>query len=285
MLSADLEVVAGDYFSTFKAPLLRGRTLNERDTKDSPRVIVLDQAMVDKYFPGEDPIGKRLMVDAGNDEEGYIASEIVGVVTPMRFHAIDEMAPLPVIYCSLGQVQRTSLTLFVRSTSGLVTLGRPIRDAISSIDPALPLFDVRSMTDRVQETWGTQRLLSFLFSVFAGLALTLVTIGLYGLLAYTTTKRIREIGIRLALGARPAQVRTMILSHGMQLLLVGSIIGLVSAITLSRFLQRVLFEASGADPRIYLGVAAVMFAATMVACWLPARRASRVDPMVALRIE
>src|SRR5207237_1827641 len=106
------------------------------------RVIVLDQAMVDKYFPGEDPIGKRLMVDAGNDEEGYVASEIVGVVTPMRFHAIDEMAPLPVIYCSLGKVQRTSLTLFVRSTSGLITLERPIRDAISSIYAAFSLCDV-----------------------------------------------------------------------------------------------------------------------------------------------
>src|SRR2546430_2687864 len=163
MLSADLEVVAGDYFSTFKAPLLRGRTLNKRDTKDSPRVIVVDQALADKYFPGEDPIGKRLMIDAGNDEEGNVASEIVGVGVPMRFHAIDEMAPLPVIYCSLGQAQRTSLTLFVRSTLGLVTLERPIRDAISSIDPALPLFDVRPMIDRVQETWGTQRLLSFLF--------------------------------------------------------------------------------------------------------------------------
>src|SRR5881275_1606441 len=240
MLSADLEVVAGDYFSTFKAPLLRGRTLNERDAKDSPRVIVVDQAMADKYFPGEDPIGKRLMVDAGNDEEGNVASEIVGVAAPMRFHAIDEMAPLPVIYCSLGQAQRTSLTLFVRSTSGLVTLERPIRDAISSIDPALPLFDVRPMTDRVQETWGTQRLLSLLFSVFAGLALTLATIGLYGLLAYTTLKRVREIGVRLALGARPSQILTLILSHGMQLLLVGSAIGLVGAIAVSHFLQRLL---------------------------------------------
>ena len=203
----------------------------------------------------------------------------------MRFHAVDEMAPLPVIYCSLGQAQRTSLTLFVRSAIGLAALDRSTRDAVTSVDSSLPVFDVRPMSDRVRETWGTQRLLSFLFSVFAALALTLATIGLYGLLAYTTTKRIREIGIRLALGARPAQVRTMILSHGMQLLLVGSIIGLVSAITLSRFLQRVLFEASGADPRIYLGVAAVMFAATMLACWLPARRASQVDPMVALRIE
>src|SRR3989440_3767853 len=166
MLSADLEVVAGDYFSTFKAPLLRGRTLNERDTKDSPRVIVVDQAMVDKYFPGEDPIGKRLMVDAGNDEEGNVASEIVGVVAPMRFHAIDEMAPLPVVYCSLGQAQRTSLTLFVRSTMASAALERAIRNAVSAVDPSLPVFDARPMTNRVQETWGTQRLLSFLFSVF-----------------------------------------------------------------------------------------------------------------------
>src|SRR5438874_6238731 len=285
MLNADLEVIGGDYFSTLKVPLLRGRVFNDRDTKNSPRAVIIDQAMVDQYFPNEDPIGKRIAVDAGNDEEGNVMSEIVGVVARMRFHAVDEMAPLPVIYCSLGQAQRTSLTLFVRSAIGLAALDRSTRDAVTSVDSSLPVFDVRPMSDRVRETWGTQRLLSFLFSVFAALALTLATIGLYGLLAYTTTKRIREIGIRLALGARPAQVRTMILSHGMQLLLVGSIIGLVSAITLSRFLQRVLFEASGADPRIYLGVAAVMFAATMLACWLPARRASRVDPMVALRIE
>ncbi|MGA7275718.1 MAG: ABC transporter permease, partial [Candidatus Udaeobacter sp.] len=113
MLNADLEVVGGDYFSTLKAPLLRGRTFNERDTKDSPRVIIIDQAMAEQYFPGENPIGKRLGVDPGNDNESYTMSEIVGVVARMRFHAVDEMAPLPVIYCSLGQAQRTSLTLFV----------------------------------------------------------------------------------------------------------------------------------------------------------------------------
>jgi putative ABC transport system permease protein len=285
MPSADLEVVAGDYFSTFKVPLLRGRVFNEGDTKTSPRVIVIDQAMAEQYFPGEDPVGKRLSVDAGNDEEGYVFHEIIGVVARMRFHAVDEMAPLPVIYCSLAQAQRTSLTLFVRTAAGLASFQRPIRDAISAIDPAQPVFDARPMIDRVEETWGTQRLLSFLFSLFAGLALTLATIGLYGLLAYTTLKRVREIGIRLALGARPAQVRALILSHGMQLLLIGSIIGLVSAIILSQFLQRVLFEVSGADPRIYLGVGLLMFAATMLACWIPARRASRVDPIVALRAE
>jgi putative ABC transport system permease protein len=285
MLSSDLEVVGGDYFSTLKVPLLRGRAFNERDTKDSPRVIIIDQAMAEQYFPGENPIGKRLGVDPGNDNENYVMSEIVGVVARMRFHAIDEMAPLPVIYCSLGQAQRTSLTLFVRSTLASAALERAVRDAVTSIDSSMAVFDSRPMSDRVRETWGAQRLLSFLFSVFAGLALVLATIGLYGLLAYTTLKRVREIGIRLALGARPAQIRTLILSHGMRLLLIGSAIGLLSAFALSRALQSVLFDVKGIDPRIYLAVGLLLFGATLLASWIPARRASRVDPIIALRQE
>ena len=285
MLNSDLEVVGGDYFQTLKVPLLRGRTFNERDTKDSPRVVIIDQAMAEQYFPGEDPIGKRLGVDAGNDNEGWVMSEIVGVVAKMRFHAVDEMAPLPVIYCSLGQAQRTGLTLFVRSTMASAALERAIHDAVISIDSSLPVFDARSMTDRVRETWGAQRLLSFLFSVFAGLALLLATIGLYGLLAYTTLKRVREIGIRLALGARPGQIRALVLSHGLQLLLIGSGIGLLGAIAISRALQAVLFEVGGLDPRIYLGVGVLLFAATLLASWLPARRAAHVDPIVALHTE
>jgi predicted permease len=266
-------------------PLLRGRTFNERDTKGSPRVVIIDQAMAEQYFPGENPIGKRIGVDAGNDEEGWIMSEIVGVVARMRFHAIDEMAPLPVIYCSLGQAQRTGLTLFVRSTMASAPLQRMIRDAITSVDSSLPVFDARPMSDRVRETWGSQRLLSFLFSVFAALALLLATIGLYGLLAYTTSKRVREIGIRLVLGARPGQIRALVLSHGVQLLLIGSAIGLLGAIAISRLLQAVLFEVSGLDPRIYLGVGVLLFAATLLASWIPARRASHVDPLQALRTE
>src|SRR6184192_3913243 len=285
MLNSDLEVVAGDYFQTLKVPLVRGRTFNERDKKDSPRVIIIDQAMAEQYFPGEDPIGKRLGVDPGNDNESYVMSEIVGVVARLRFHAVDEMAPMPVIYCSLGQTQRTSLTLFVRSAMASAALERAVRDAVTSIDSSMPVFDARPMSDRVRETWGAQRLLSFLFSVFAGLALVLATIGLYGLLAYTTLKRVPEIGIRLALGARPSQIRSLILSHGMHLLLIGSAIGLVGTIAISRALQSVLFETSGLDPRIYLGVGALLFSATFLASWIPARRASRVDPIIALRAE
>src|SRR6266850_2185810 len=285
MLNSDLEVVGGDYFQTLKVPLVRGRTFNDRDTKDSPRVIIIDQAMAEQFFPGEDPIGKRLAVDAGNDEEGNVMSEIVGVVARMRFHAVDEMAPLPVIYCSMAQAQRTSLGLFVRSNLSFASLSKSIRDVVSSIDSSQPVYDARPMIDRVHETWGSQRLLSFLFSIFAGLALLLATIGLYGLLAYTTLKRVREIGIRLALGARPAQIRVLVLSHGMHLLLIGSAIGLLAAFALSRVLQSVLFEVKGIDPRIYLGVGLLLFGATLLASWIPARRASRVDPIIALRTE
>jgi putative ABC transport system permease protein len=285
MLNADLEAVTGDYFATFKTPLLRGRVFNERDTKDSPRVVIVDQAMVDQYFPGEDPIGKRIAVDAGNDDEGNVMSEIVGVVPRMRFHAIDEMAPLPAIYCSMAQAQRTTLGLFVRSNLNAASLGKTIRDIVTLIDPSQPVFDARPMIDRVHETWGTQRLLSFLFSIFAGLALLLATVGLYGVLAYTTLKRVREIGIRLALGARPAQIRALILSHGMHLLLIGSAIGLFSAFALSRALQSVLFEVSGVDPKIYLAVGSLLFGATFFASWIPAHRASRVNPVIAFRAE
>jgi predicted permease len=285
MLNSDLEVIGGDYFSTLKVPLLRGRTFTEHDTKDSPRVVIIDQAMAEQYFRGENPIGKRIGVDVGNDEEGWVMSEIVGVVARMRFHAVDEMAPLPVIYCSLGQAQRTSLTLFVRSTMASAALERAIRDAVSAIDSSLPMYDARPMTDRVRETWGAQRLLTFLFSAFAALALLLASIGLYGVLAYTTLKRVPEIGIRLALGARPGQICALILSHGMQLLLIGSAIGLLAAFALSRALQAVLFEVKAIDPRIYLGVGALLFAATFFASWIPARRASRVDPIQALRAE
>jgi ABC-type antimicrobial peptide transport system permease subunit len=164
-------------------------------------------------------------------------------------------------------------------------LERSTRDAVTSIDSSLAIFDARPMSDRVRETWGAQRLLGFLFSIFAGLALVLATIGLYGLLAYTTLKRIPEIGIRLALGARPAQIRGLILWHGMHLLLIGSVIGMAAAFALSHVLQTILFEVKGIDPRIYLGVGALLFLATLFASWIPARRASRVDPIIALRAE
>jgi len=185
----------------------------------------------------------------------------------------------------MAQAKRPGFALFVRSSLNSVSLNKSIRDIVNSLDPSQPVFDARPMIDRVHESWGSQRLLSFLFSIFAGLGLLLATIGLYGVLAYTTLKRVREIGIRLALGAQPSQIRALVLSQGMHLLLIGSAIGLCAAFSLSRAMQSVLFEVKGIDPRIYLGVGALLFAATFFASWIPARRASRVDPIIALRAE
>ena len=280
----EIEVVAGDYFTTLKVPLLRGRVLNDQDMKTSPLVIVIDQEMADRYFPGEDPIGKRLFLDDADGEgEGNKPFEIVGVVARMKTHGFDEAASSPLVYFSQAQVKRTGLVLFVRAGGMIKSLEKPIRDIVSSIDPSQPVFEVRTMLDRVEETWAAQRLLTFLLLIFASLALVLAAIGLYGVLAYTATKRFREIGVRLALGAQPSQIRRLILGHGMSLLAIGGGIGLVSAIALSQVLQKVLFEVKSVDPNTFVLVAAVLALTTFVACWIPARRASRVDPVVALR--
>jgi putative ABC transport system permease protein len=279
----EIEVVTGDYFSTFKVPLLRGRVLNDQDTTASPLVIVVDQEMADRYFPGEDPIGKRVSMDDPDGEgEGNRLFEIVGVVARLKVHGFDEMES-PLVYFSQAQVKRTGLVLFVRAGGTIKSLEKPIREIVTSIDPAQPVFEVRTMLDRVRETWATNRLLTFLLLIFAGLALLLATIGLYGVLAYTATKRNREIGVRLALGAQPSQIRDLILGHGMGLLAIGGGIGIISAIALSRVLQKVLFEVKSIDPNTFVLVAAVLALTTFVACWIPARRASRVDPLVALR--
>ena len=197
----------------------------------------------------------------------------------------DDAMPVPGFFFAETQGARTNQVLLVRATGNVKSLEKPIRDIINRIDPIQPVYDVRLMQDRVRDTWGTQRLLTFLFAVFAALALLLATIGLYGVLAYTTVKRIREIGLRVALGAQPAQIRALVLSHGMQLFMIGSAIGLLAALALSRALQSMLFEAKGLDPRIYFAVGTLLFAATLLASWIPARRASRVDPIVALRTE
>jgi putative ABC transport system permease protein len=282
---ADSEVIEGDYFATFKTSLLRGRTFNERDTKASPLVAIIDQTLAEKYFPGEDPIGKRLSTDPDDTGVNNRSFQIVGVAARMKFHGSDESATMPVIYFPLSQVERHSLVLLVRAPFGTASFEKTVQRIVSSIDPRQPVYDARTMSSRVAETWATQRLLTFLLSVFAGLALLLATIGLYGVLSYSAVRRVREIALRLAFGARPAQIRGLIFSHGFKLLLIGCGVGAVGAIAASALLESVLFEITPAQPVIYLTVAGVLIVVTMIACWYPAERASRVDPITALRSE
>ena len=283
--STECEVVSPDYFTTLRTPLLRGRALDARDTRNAPLVVVIDQTFAEQAFPGQDPIGKRLFMEPFDEGEGASWFQIVGVVARMKFHGFDNTAPLPNAYFSLDQVKRTTQVLFVRAGSQANSLEKTVREIVASVDPAQPVFDVRTMQARVEETWATHRLLSFLLTIFAALALALATIGLYGVIAYTSLRRLREIGVRLALGAQRFQIQTLILSHGVRLLLIGALLGISGALALSRVLRTILFEVQTADFEIYFIVGSVLFFVTLAACWLPARRAARVDPVVTLRSE
>jgi putative ABC transport system permease protein len=281
--NVDSEVVAGDYFGTFKTPLLRGRSFTERDKKGAPLVVIIDQALAEKYFPGEDPIGQRLSIDPDGNGTENKWFQIVGVAARMRFHGSNDAQTLPVVFFSLPQVERRNLVLLVRSSQPISSLDKSIRDAVAALDPRQPVYEMQNMWDRIAETWATQRLLTFLLSAFAALALLLASVGLYGVLSYNALRRLREIALRLALGARPLQIRALVFSHGIRLLLMGGSVGLVVAVVSASLLRSILFEVAPFEPSIYLGVTLLLAAATALACWLPAARACRTDPMIVLR--
>jgi putative ABC transport system permease protein len=279
----DSEVIAGDYFAAFKAPLLRGRLFNEQDTKNSPLVAIIDQTLAERYFPGEDPIGQRLSMDPDGNGSENRWFQIVGVAGRMKFHGSDEAQSLPVVYFSLAQVERRTLVLLARTSAPASSPEKTIGEIVTSIDPRQPVYEVRSMSERVAETWATQRLLTFLLSVFAGMALLLAGVGLYGVLSYNALRRLREIALRLALGARPGQIRALVFGHGIRLLLIGCGIGLLAAIAAAGVLRSTLFQVAAVEPSIYILVTAILALATAIACWLPAARACRTDPMMVLR--
>jgi predicted permease len=286
--AADYEVVQGDYFATFKTNLIRGRTFNDRDRIDSPPVVIIDQLLADTTFKGQDPIGKRLMIDSESDvvqESGPKLYEIIGVVPHLKFRGYDDAVPTPALFLPESQVGRTNLTLFVRSSGNVKRLEKPIRDIVTRLDPSQPVYDVRTMEERVAETWATQRLLTFLLTIFAGLALLLAAVGLYGVLAYSAFRRFREIAVRLALGARPAHIRALVMGHGLRLFGIGIAVGALAVLASAGVIRSFLFGVSPLDAQTYLVVGLILSVVTILAAWLPARRACRVDPIVALRAE
>jgi putative ABC transport system permease protein len=285
--AADYEVVQGDYFATLKTNLIRGRTFNEHDRVDSPPVVIIDQTLADTTFKGQDPLGKRLMVDTESDvvDGGARLYEIVGVVPHLKFRGYDDATPTPSFFFPETQVGRTNLTLLVRTSGNVKRLEKPIREIVTRLDPTQPVFDVRTMEERVAETWATHRLLTFLLAIFAGLALLLAAVGLYGVLAYSAMRRLREIAVRLALGATRAHVRGLILGQGLRLFGIGIGFGALGVLASVSVIRSFLFGITPLDPQVYIAVGLMLFLVTMLAAWIPARRASRVDPIVTLRAE
>jgi putative ABC transport system permease protein len=285
MPSTQVTVASDDYFQTIKTPLLRGRAFDTRDTKEAPPVIIIDQLTADRYFPGEDAVGKRIGMYVGGENDQRIYRTVIGVVPHLKIYGFEETTVLPQAYLSMRQQPQNGLVVLLRTALSPKALEKPVREIVASLDPAQPAFEFKTMQERVEETWATPRLMSFLLVCFAILALTLAIVGLYGVMAYNGLRRMREIGVRLALGAMPAQIRMMMLGQGMRLLIAGLIIGFFGAVATSGIIRSVLFGVEASDPLIYATVTLVLIAAAVVACWLPARRASRVNPMITLRAE
>ncbi|MFL5238561.1 MAG: ABC transporter permease [Rhizomicrobium sp.] len=282
--SVEMNVVTANYFQTIHTPLLRGRGFDTRDNKDAPPAIIVDQLLADRYFPGAEAVGKRLRMHTG--KEGAIQFRtIVGVVPHLKVYGFEESTVLPQAYLPMTQMPQSGLVVLLRTALSPKSLEKPVRDIVASLDPAQPAFEFKTMQERVEETWATPRLMSFLLLCFALLALTLAVVGLYGVMAFNGLRRMREIGVRLALGAKPAQIRAMMLGQGMRLLALGLVVGFAGAFALSRVIRSLLFGVSVNDPLIYGSVSLLLGCAALLACWIPARRASRVNPMITLRSE
>jgi putative ABC transport system permease protein len=281
---AEMTVVSTDYLKTIGASLQRGRMFDAHDRFDSEQVAIVDQLLVDRYYPGQNPIGKRLRMNV-NMEHGRGWRTIVGVVSHLKEYGFDEPVSLPQVLVPLTQSPQNNLVVLLRSSLPPRALEETLRNLITGIDPAQPVFEFRTMEERVEETWATPRLLTFLLTAFAALATILAVIGIYGVISYNGLRRTREIGVRLALGARRQHIISLILRQGIRLLAIGLAVGFAGAFVLSRVMRSVLFGVSATDPVIYIAVSLLLGAAAVVACWIPARRASRTDPMITLRAE
>ena len=273
--------VSHDYFRTLKIPLLSGRVYDDSDKADGAKVAIVNQAFARRYFPNGDALGKR--VGFGCEKE--LCRTIVGVVGDVKQESITA-GVTPEMYLPFTQMPTNGMTLFLRTNGGNpAELTRALRSEVLAIDKNQPIFNVKTLDQRVIETIAASRSLMFLFSGFALLAMVLAVVGVYGIISYSVSQRTREIGIRMALGARAADVLRMVLRNGMTLVLAGIVIGVGGALALTRFLATLLFGVTPTDTLTFVVVSVVLISVALIACLLPARRATKVDPLDALRYE
>jgi putative ABC transport system permease protein len=271
--------VSSGYFDTVRTPLLQGRVFTERDTGTSPPVVIVNQTVVDRYWPGQNPIGKHLA-----NSRDMIQREVVGVVADVKFNALN-VASSEEMYVPLEQIPWLATTLIVRSTANPEALVSAVRAKFAEMDPTLAVSNIASMESVVATSVAQPRILSEFLGVFAGFALLLSAIGIYGVMAYSVAARTQEMGIRMSLGAEPRDILKLVVRQGMRLALIGVVIGIAASLALTRLISTLLFGVSASDPLAFSLAAAVLVATALVACYLPARRATRVDPMIVLRYE
>jgi putative ABC transport system permease protein len=272
------------YFQALGVPLLAGRDFTDADKNGAPDVYIVNEAFALQYFGNASPIGKRLATN-GNQKPNPTWGEIVGEVANFRDQSAKD-APAPYFFDPYDQANdATGLSLVVRTKTDPLTVVSAIQDRIWSLDKAQPIVDIKSMDQLVSASNAQPRFQTFLLGVFGALGLLLAVVGIYGVISYSVTQRTHEIGIRMALGAEPGQVMRLILAHGLKLAVIGVAIGIGASLALTRLMSTLLFGISATDPLTFAGVAILLAAVSLAACYIPARRAMRVDPMVALRYE
>src|SRR5215813_6220030 len=278
--SGTVFAVTPGYFQTMRIPLRAGRYFTEQDTIGAPPVIIIDEALAERYFAGQNPVGQRMVFGGGSWRE------IVGVVGHIKHDGLDEgQGDVQYYYPTFQGEQETGTVVLVRSTADPLTLVPAVQDAIQKLDPNQPIFRITTMTQKLREITAERRFLALLLSIFAGTALVLAAIGLSGVISYSVSQRTHEIGIRMALGAQAADVYKLILAQWLKLALLGIVLGLLAAYALTRWLETLLFGVRPTDPLTFIVVAVVLTLVALLACWIPARRATKVDPMIALRCE
>jgi len=270
--------VSPEYFGAMGIPLVRGRVFSARDDEKAPPVAIINEAMARRFWPGEDAVGRRLT------SYGGVSREIVGVVRDVKTRDLAENAG-PQLYTPFVQRPWPFLAVVARTTGDPVALSATLRQAVAAVDPDLAAGDVRTIDDYLAQSVATPRFNATLIAGFAGLALFLAGCGLYGVMSYAVAQRSREIGIRMALGAQPGDVRGLVVSQALKMGLAGLMVGLVAAFAATRLLGSLLFGVGPSDPATFAAMCTLLLAVVLVAAYLPARRATRVDPMVALRAE
>ncbi len=275
---------AGDYFETMKIPLVRGRYFNTQDTANSLGVAIIDETMARKYWPNEDPLGKRITFE--RDDQGNPRwREIIGLVGHVKHRNLEGESRVQYYLPYAQRPTQSSMFLVLRTGGDPNSIASAVRTTVRDLDKDLPVFRVATMEQLVADSMAQRRFTLWLLGIFAVTALLLAAVGLYGVLAYSVSQRSHEIGIRMALGAQARDVQKMVVGQGMKLVLLGTGIGLVGAFVLMRLMASLLFGVSAVDPVTYIVIAALLASVALLACWIPARRATKVDPMIALRYE
>lgn len=279
---ADIIIVSRDYFRALSLPLRRGRYFNDADSKDAPRVVIINEALARQFFAHEDPIGKRL--NRGSEKEPAW-TQIVGVVGDVKYTGLAGETQ-PAIYEPAAQNPAWGMFLVVKTeTSDPLSLTAAVRNEIRSLDGELPVSKISTLEQRLSAAVTQPRFRTTLIALFAAIALILASVGIYGVISYSVTQRTHEMGIRMALGARAVDVLRLIINQGMTLALIGIGLGLMAAFALTRVLATLLYGVSATDPLTFAAVSLLLVMVALLACFIPARRATRVDPMVALRNE